>query len=894
MGEVYRACDTRLERTVAIKILPGHLASDPAFRARFEREARAVSALSHPNICTLHDIGEQDGVLFLVLEHLEGETLASRLGRGPMPPEEALPFATQIALALAQAHRQGVIHRDLKPANVVLTRNGAKLLDFGLAKQGPQAVPPMSSALMTEASPLTAAGTIVGTWQYMAPEQLEGAEADARSDIFAFGAMMYEMMTGRRAFEGRSQASLIAAIMSTQPPALSAVVPGVPSPLDRVVRRCLAKDPDDRWQSAADLASELKWITGRDAPEGDSLSGVTAPSVAGVAVPGSTPGATAPAIESREAGKSRRLGRERLVWAVLTIALLATIAALAARSFLGSGMPPRRVTAALLPPAGATFDTRYAPAISPDGEMVASVVIGAEGKSSLYLRRLERDEIRQLPDSENAAHPFWSPDSRWIGFFSNGKLRKVDTAGGPAIALCDGYDGRGGAWNRDGVIIFQPRFSDPLFKVAAGGGTPEPLTKLDDGQFHISHRFPTFLPDGRRFLFYVVATTNPSTSEHSGIYLGSLDSPEIRRVLRVDSRMAYAQGDLLYKRGSTLMAQPFDPESATLTGDPLPLAAGVSGGAYSWGGADFSVSDQGVLAYRSGSGEGQTELVWLDRSGKRVGQLGPADYYYDLRISRDGRKMAVNVGKDAGDLWLHDLERDVRTRFTFDPADDNAPIFSPDGALIAFVSARNGMGELYARDTQGTGQDVLLFPSLGTQLTAGDWSPDGRSIIFSSLSRKTHFDLWTYSVQDKKAEPWLEGPLDQTHARFSPNGRWVAYESNESGHEEIYVQTFPEKGGGRWQVSRSGGSAPTWRADGKEIYFIGSDDSLMAADVRIEGTFDAGTPHPLFRAQFRSSIGMTYDVDPDGQRFLANTSKETDRSGQSVTVVLDWPAILRR
>ncbi|MGH7535020.1 MAG: TolB family protein, partial [Gemmatimonadales bacterium] len=320
--------------------------------------------------------------------------------------------------------------------------------------------------------------------------------------------------------------------------------------------------------------------------------------------------------------------------------------------------------------------------------MVASVVVGADGKSSLYLRGLESEEMRKLPDSENAAHPFWSPDSRWIGFFSGDKLKKVDTAGGPAIALCDAQDGRGGSWSREGAILFQPRFSDPLFKVAAGGGTPEPVTTLDEKRFHVAHRWPMFLPDGRRFLFYVVATTNPASSEHSGIYLGSLDSPEIRQVVRVDSRMAYAQRNLLYKRGSTLMAQPFDPEQARVTGDPLPLAAEVSGGAYSWGGADFGVSDQGVLAYRAGTGGGQTELAWFDRAGKRLGQVGEPDFYYDLRLSRDGRRVAINIGKDAGDLWLHDLGRDVRTRFTFDPADDTAPVFSPDGTRVAFVSAR--------------------------------------------------------------------------------------------------------------------------------------------------------------------------------------------------------------
>jgi Tol biopolymer transport system component len=881
MGEVYRARDTRLDRAVAIKILPEHLATDPAFKARFEREARAVSALSHPHICTLHDIGEQAGVHFLVMELLQGETLAARLARGPMPPEESLQVASQICEALALAHRHGVVHRDLKPGNVMLTKTGAKLLDFGLAKQGAQAAPPLSSVVMTEASPLTAQGTIVGTWQYMSPEQLEGLEADARSDIFAFGAMLYEMMAGRRAFEARSQAGLIAAIMGTQPPGLSAVVSGASPALDRVLRRCLAKDPEDRWQSAADLASELKWIA-----QGSAATHVAAPAVSGVVVPSPASGP-----ESPQAGARTHRG-ERLAWAIVTLALLAMIAALWARPFFSPAEPPRLITATLLPPAGATFDTRYAPAVSPDGRMVAAVVVGAEGKSSLYVRGLEREEMRKLPDSENAAHPFWSPDSRWIGFFAGDKLKKVDTAGGPALVLCDTQDGRGGSWSREGVIIFQPRFSDPLFKVSAGGGTPEPLTKLDEKQFHVAHRWPMFLPDGRRFLFYVVATTNPAMSEHSGIYLGSLDSPEIRQVLRVDSRMAYAQGTLLYKRGSTLMAQPFDPEQAKLTGDSLPLAAEVSGGSYSWGGADFGVSDQGVLAYRAGTGGGQTELTWIDRAGKHLGQIGGSDFYNDVRLSRDSLRVAVNIGRDAGDLWLIDLGRGVRTRFTFDPADDAVPVFSPDGTRVAFVSSRKGMGDLFWRDARGTGEEVLLFSS-GTQLVASDWSPDGRLILLASLSRKTGFDLWTYSLEEKKAEPWLEGPLDQYQARISPNGRWIAYASDESGRQEVYVQTFPAKQEGRWQVSNGGGQ-PSWRSDGKEIYYQTTDGTMMAADVRTEGAFDVGTPHPLFKAQFKSAISTNYDVTPDGKRFLANVLKDSDRSGLSTTVVLNWLAALRK
>jgi Tol biopolymer transport system component len=427
--------------------------------------------------------------------------------------------------------------------------------------------------------------------------------------------------------------------------------------------------------------------------------------------------------------------------------------------------------------------------------------------------------------------------------------------------------------------------------VGAGGGTPQAVTQLDEKAFHLAHRWPMFLPDGRHFLFYVVATTNPATSENSGIYVGSLDSPDIRKVLRVDSKMAFGHGYLLYKSGSTLMAQSFDPEKATLAGDPLPVAAEVSGGVYSWGGADFDVADR-LLVYRAGTGGGQTELAWLDRSGNRSGQIGEPDFYTDLRLSWDGLRAVVAVGRDAGDLWLQDLARDVRTRFTFDPADDTAPAFSPDGTKVAFVSARKGVGELFQRDVRGTGEEELLFTA-GTQLGVGDWSPDGRFILLTRLSRKTGFDIWTYSVKERKAEPWFEGPLDQFGPRFSPNGRWIAYSSDESGKSEVYVQAFPEKGQGRWQISK-GGLQPAWRRDGKEIYYESLDGTLMAADVTTEGTFDVGKPHPLFRARFKSINVANYDVTPDGKRFLVNILKDNDRSGLSATLVQDWTALLKK
>ncbi len=908
MGEVYKALDTRLKRTVAVKTLPGHLAGDPSLRARFEREARAVSALSHPHICTLHDIGEQDGVYFLVMEHIDGETLAARLERGPVPIGPAVAIASQVAGALALAHKHGVVHRDLKPGNVMLTKSGAKLLDFGLAKQGPESAPPISSVLLTKESPLTAAGTIVGTWQYLSPEQLEGNEADARSDIFAFGAMLYETLTGRCAFEGRSQASLIASIMTTQPPPLAAAAPEAPPALERVVRRCLAKDPDERWQSAADLASELKWIGGADASDlatpapaaggppswagagSQATASMSAASTAtpvplsGVLDPASTAGAKAPSMAAQG----------RIGWILVAAALLATAGVFAARWLAGrpSDDAPRLVRAALTPPEGTSFDARYAPAVSPDGRAVAFVAAARMGDSRLYVQDLDSGQPRMLNDSDGAAHPFWSPDSRWIGFYSGDKLRKIDTAGGPAIPLCDARDGRGGSWSPEGIILFQPRFSERLFRVPAGGGTPEAVTTLDEARFDVAHRWARFLPDGRRFLFYVVSTTNPGASEHSGIYVGSLDGEEPRMLVRVDSRVEYAQGYLLYKRGSTLMAHPFDPVRAELAGDPLPLAAGVAGGTYSWGGAQFGTSGNGVLVYLGGEGEGETELVLFDRSGERIRALGEAGSYWDPRLSHDGARVALGVGRDASDLWLHDIHRDVRTRITFDPANDGLPIWSPDDTRIAFLSSRGGIGELYQRDAAGTGQDELLFPA-GTQIYVNDWSPDGRIIVFSSLNRETGFDLWLYDFEDKQARAWLEGPLDQYDARFSPDGRWIAFTSTESGRDEVYVQPFPEAKG-RWQVSRTGGRAPAWRTDGKELFYVSlTHDQVMAVDVSTAGTFEAGTPRSLFRAGSKPSTGPSFDAAADGQSFLLNFMGEVVSDARPASLVLNWPVALK-
>src|SRR6266536_3147581 len=645
MGEVYKARDTRLERTVAVKVLPKHLSESSEVRQRFEREAKTISQLSHPHICALYDVGNQDGVEYLVMELLDGETLADRISRGPLPLEQVLRYGIEIADALDKAHRQGIVHRDLKPGNVMLTKSGAKLLDFGLAKFQPAARDATSSVsrLATEAQasqPLTERGTVLGTFQYMAPEQLEGREADARSDIFAFGALLYEMATGKKAFAGKSQASLIASILSAEPPPISTIAAMTPPALDRVVKTCLAKDPDDRWQTAHDVMLQLKWIA-----EGGSQAGVPAPLVA------------------------RRRSRERIAWAVAAILALATVA-LAFALFARPRPLLRAVRSSILPPEKTTYhfisDAGGPPAVSPDGLQIAFTARDSTGKASLWVRSLDSPAARALAGTDGAMYPFWSPDSRNIGFFADAKLKKIEAAGGPTLALCDAADGRGGTWNKDGVILFEPHFSEPLFRVAATGGKPAPMTKFDESRRETTHRFPAFLPDGKHFLYEAGSHNVGTESELHAIYLGSLGGEASKLLVNARSKALYAAGHLLFVRQKTLMAQPFDAKSGKLSGDPFPIVGNVQDdpGFFT---AVFSVSDNGVLAYQETGGSiDQFQLTWFDRGGKKLESLGPKGPLWSPRISHDGRRVLFAIG-DPGDLWLEDMARHVSTRLTFDP-----------------------------------------------------------------------------------------------------------------------------------------------------------------------------------------------------------------------------------
>jgi eukaryotic-like serine/threonine-protein kinase len=875
MGEVYRARDTRLDRTVAIKILPAHLSDNPEAKQRFDREARAISSLNHPNICTLFDVGHQDGMDYLVMEFLEGETLASRLAKGPLPPEQVLKYGIEICEGLEKAHKTGVIHRDLKPGNIMLTKTGAKLMDFGLAKAVAAGPSPDSSMTMTMSGPsadqpLTARGTLVGTFQYMSPEQVEGNEADQRSDIFALGAVLYEMATGKRAFDGRTTTSVMAAILERDPPPISAVQSVFPRGLDRVVKTCLEKDPDKRWQSVRDLRINLGWIEEGEGPV--------------------TPSAV-----------QHKPWRERAAW-VLACALLSGLTFFAASHYRAS---PASETArfSVYPPEKAVFSgppniTVPVPqfALSPDGRDLVFVANSSGGDPVIWLRSIDQVTAHPLPGTERAQIPFWSPDSRWIGFFAEGKLKKIPVAGGPVQVLADVADAFGGAWGADDSIIFG-KLSSSIFRVSSGGGIVTAITKVDT--IMKAHRWPQFLPDGRHFLFHVQS----GDGEHRGIYVGSLDGGIQKFLLHTESSAVYASpGYLLHVDGDTLLGQAFDAARLEVRGEPFTVAEHV--GRSTGFSIGASTSGTGMLAYAAAILH-RGRLTWFDRAGNALDSVGVEGDYSDFRLSPNGQMLAVSLVDPKAwnpDVWLIDLVRGGPSRFTVGSALNAAPVWSPDGARIVFRTNRNGQTELYAKSAGGGGNEEVVLTN-ETQHAAGidspnlvcsDWSPDGRYIIGSVPQQTTGDDLWLIPLGgDKKPFKFLGPPSDQLHANFSPDGRFVAYSSNESGRFQVYVQTFPLSDR-KWQVSTDGGYEPRWRGDGREIYYLSEDRKLMAVAVGAGPSF--AVPKILF--QTRVPEGVTsrrthYVPSRDGQRFLINT-QSNDALPNPITVVFNWQAELKK
>jgi eukaryotic-like serine/threonine-protein kinase len=880
MGEVYRALDTRLQRIVAVKILPSHLSENSEAKERFDREARTISSLNHPNICTLHDVGHQDGVDYLVMECLEGETLASRLDKGALAPDQVLKYGIEICEGLEIAHRTGVVHRDLKPGNIMLTRTGVKLMDFGLAKSLAASASAAASLTLTLSSPaanspLTEKGMIVGTFQYMSPEQVQGKEVDERSDIFSLGAVLYEMVTGKRAFEGKSQLSVAASILENEPPPIRSVKPMTSPVLEHAIVCCLAKNPEDRWQAARDLALELKWTV-----ESGAQTGIFTP------------------------GGQRKIGRQWLAWSVA--ALLGVTLVLTTFLFRGKtppGTTPVRFEIQL--PAGAlTF------MLSPDGRQMAFLAPGPDGRNVVWIRALDSLEPHPLRGTENILVPIvWSPDSRFIAFQTGNKLKKIDISGGPPQEVCDAFVAViGGAWNRDGTIIFGT-VGNGIMQVPAAGGVATLLTTTE-GRNEV-HTFPSFLPDGRHFL-YLRAPENP------GIYLGSLDvkpdQQSSRRILSTSQMAVYApsadprMGRLLFLREGTLLAQAFDESSLQPRGDPISVAERV--GSFHLSGL-FSVSPSGVLAYSAGpTARWLSQLNWLDRQGKQLGHAEqPGTYSYtDFALSPDGKRLAASkidprAGGETG-IWLLDLLRGVSTRFTFDQAPDSAPVWSPDGSRVAFAAYRAGGNGIYQKTTNGTGKEQGLVSVTGDEKLPDDWSRDGRFLLYTQQDPHTHADLWVLPLAGDgtpsgTATPFANTAYSEEQGRFSPDTRWIAYASDESGRSEIYIQPFPAppNGGSKTPISRDGGSQPRWRRDGKELFYSSPDGKLMAVDVTQGPIFKASAPKTLFQvpvAQIGHNVGgsqvLGWDVAPDGKRFLIDTATI---STEPVTVVLNWPAELK-
>ena len=860
MGEVYRARDVRLDRIVAIKVLASHLSSSPELKQRMEREARAISSLNHPHICHLYDIGSQDGTDYLVMEFLEGETLAERLRKGALPLSEILKIGVAVAEALTVAHQQGIVHRDLKPGNIMLTKAGAKLMDFGLAKSPAAGAPPGASSApllsaartMSQASPvspLTTAGTMVGTIQYMSPEQIEGKEADARSDLFALGAVLYEMVTGARPFEGKSQISVASAILEKQPEPISAVQPLTPPMFEHVVVACLAKSPEDRFQTAHDVALQLKWI---------AQSGT-------------------PALSST--GK-KRSHHELLAWLIAAGLALMLIAFVV--WWRGSnGTEQTTYFSAPLP-----FAARSV-AVSPNGHTVA--IVGhpeSERNNLLWIYEPGAQEATNLANTEGASFPFWSPDGRSLGFFAAGKLKKLNLAGGPVQTLCDASTGRGGTWNKDGVILFTPSgtLGVGLYRISASGGTPTQVTVPDKALNEDSNRWPMFLPDGIHYLYAAINLSG--RRDLYSIYAGSLNSNEKRLLVRAKGNAAYAApGYLLFYRDQTLFVQHFDARKLELTGEPVPILTDVQFFPRI-SEAIFSASSTGLLVAQRSADSGASQVLWFDRKGQQIGVAMNPGIYGNIMLSPNGRAVASDTTDPVSqntDVWTYDLDTRSAKRLTFDPALDSLPIWSPDGSRTVFASNRELKFDLYLKHSNGA-QDEKVIPQDGPDRFPTDWSRDGKYVIYGRGP-----DLWFLTFPELRPTQFLKASSTLKSGRFSPDGKWIAYSSNESGRWEIYVTSFPEAHG-KWQVSNSGGDQARWRGDGKELFYLSTDNKIMAVPVKTGSNFDAGTPTALFQANpremFATSELFSYDVSSDGQKFLINTQLKTEMTPMSV--VLNW------
>jgi serine/threonine protein kinase len=869
MGVVYKAQDTNLDRIVALKFLPAHLATSHPERQRFIQEAKAAAALNHPNICTIYGIEDVDEKTFIVMEYVEGRTFRER--KETVSMKQVIDIGIQIADGLTAAHEKGIVHRDIKPENIMIRKDGiAQIMDFGLAK-------------LRGVSRLTKEGSAVGTVGYMSPEQVQGLDADHRSDIFSVGVLLYELFTGQLPFKGVHETAIAYEIVNIDSAPMSSIKPEVDPTLDAIVLECLEKDPGERYQSAAELAKDLRRIK----QQSDRTR------------PGGVRNERSVSTEDAKQGQtdSLRFRKQKYVWLITSGLLLATLLFLASIHFLKAPpeVPTYRYT--ILPPASMMFSSNLGGhfAVSPDGRLLAFVAEDSVGKTHLGVRALSSLESQLFNDTEGAVHPFWSPDSRFIGFFAGGRLKKVEAVGGAPQTICDAPIGRGGSWNKDGTIVFGAGRDVPLSRVSAAGGLPSRITKLDTLRRETSHRWPHFLPDGRHFL-YLARTEITGTGDNDAIFLSSLDTTFRQRlIVKASSNAQYANGYLFFAREQSLFAQPFDPEKLEFSGEILRVAEQVYLEPVS-SNAAFSLSRTGILSYHAAGGR-RGQLVWYDRNGKQIGAVLQRDLCYDIRLSPDEKRAAISfydLSTRSIDISLCEFQRKVWERFTFDPAAERFPIWSPDGSTVVYTSFRGGHGALYQRVSNGAATEQLLLPL--NDPSPSDWSRDGKFLAFTAFSSQRNSDIWILPMSGgHNAFPFLQTEFSESRATFSPDGHWIAYQSNESGSNQIYVCPFPDPRN-KWRISPSGGTRPRWRGDGKELFYVSDDSKLMTVDLKLgPSTIVVGQVRALFGIRPLGTVfSELYDVTVDGQRFLVSEAAGESKVFSALTIVVNWDADLKK
>ena len=886
MGVVYKAEDTKLDRLVALKFLPPQLSASEQDKARFVQEAKAASALNHPNVCTIHDIQEHDGRIFIVMEFVDGQTLRDK--RGAISFKQAIDIGIQIADGLAAAHEKGIVHRDIKPENIMIRKDGiVQIMDFGLAK-------------LRGVSRLTKEGSTVGTAGYMSPELVQGQDADHRSDIFSLGVVLYELFAGQLPFKGVHETAVAYEIVNVDPAPMSSVKPEIEPHLDAVVLECLEKDPNERTQSAKQISIDLRRYKRESSRQHASRITVARPAV--------TRSPIQPVEGSRqgESEEVRSWRGGRTLWWLVTAGFFVGMTAFAVLYFHRSQADEQSVWSSILPPEKLAFATQSGGAgeglmeLSPDGTMLVFAASDSVGKTHLMVRQLNALSARTLPATEGASYPFWSPDNRYVAFFQAGKLKKIEASGGPPVTICDAADGRGGSWNQAGVIIFAPTSTDPINRVSAAGGSSAPVTRLDSTHHERTHRWPFFLPDGNHFLYFSRSSFGGVEREEDAVVVSSLDGKLTKRLMHAKGNCAFASGYLIYLREKTLMAQPFDLNALEPSGEGRPIAEPVE---YDLGynRVVFSVSQSGLLIIQSSGTQAGYQLQWFDRTGKVVGSIAdPADYSY-VQLSPDGRTVAFDIYDASSrnrDIWLFDPARGRKTRFTFDPSVDEVPIWSPDGKRILFHSDRKGHYDLYVKTTSGAGVEESLYESPLPE-TPFDWSSDGKFISFGTTDPKSQSDLWIFPLEgERRPFVFLQTDFDEQAGMFSPDTRWIAYESNESGNYEVYIRPFIGADGKialnetrKWQVSANGvavASSLRWSRDGKQLYYVSSDNRMMVADVKSDGeTLDIGTLTPLFEMPSKGWSCFFSDVTADGKRFLL-ASAFGGHSSPPLTLVTHW------